>query len=245
MNILAIDTSSKYFSLVIARDEKILVRFFEPLARELSAKLVPVIDGSLKKARLALEDIDYFGAGLGPGSFTALRIGLAAMKGLVFPFNKPIAGVPSLDVLAHSAKSVAAAFMPLTENATICPVVDARRGLLYCAVYRFKKGRLSRKSRYLLIPIKDLLARLDSGTKTVFLGDGVPLYRKDIEKSLGEKAEFAKEEAWYPLPENLLACVREKIRQGKLTDSYKLVPLYLYPKECQVGNKEKDKGVRK
>lgn len=224
MNILARDTSSKYFSLVIARDEKILVRFFEPLARELSAKLVPVIDGSLKKARLALEDIDYFGAGLGPGSFTALRIGLAAMKGLVFPFNKPIAGISSLDILAGSVK----------EEGIVCPVVDARRGLLYCAVYRFKKGRLSRKSRYLLIPIKDLLARLDSGTKTVFLGDGVPLYRKDIEKSLGEKAEFAKEEAWYPLPENLLACVREKIRQGKLTDSYKLVPLYLYPKECQI-----------
>ncbi len=224
MNILAIDTSSKYFSLVIARDDKILIRFFEPLARELSAKLVPIIDGSLKKAGLALEDIDYFGAGLGPGSFTALRIGLAAMKGLVFPLNKPIAGVPSLDILAGSVK----------EDGIICPVVDARRGLLYCAVYRFKKGRLSRKSRYLLIPIKDLLARLDTGSKTVFLGDGVPLYRQDIEKSLGGKAEFSKEEAWYPLPENLLACVREKIRQGKLTDSYKLVPLYLYPKECQV-----------
>lgn len=224
MNILAIDTSSKYFSLVIARDEKILVRFFEPLARELSAKLVPIIDSSLKKARLALEDIDYFGAGLGPGSFTALRIGLAAMKGLVFPLNKPIAGVPSLDILAGSVQ----------EDGVICPVVDARRGLIYCAVYRLKKGRLSRKSRYLLIPIKDLLARLDPGTKTVFLGDGVPLCRQDIEKSLGEKAEFAKEKAWYPLPENLLACVREKIRQGKLTDSYKLVPLYLYPKECQV-----------
>jgi tRNA threonylcarbamoyladenosine biosynthesis protein TsaB len=211
VNILAIDTSSKYFSLVIASDEKILVKIFEPLARELSAKLVPVIDGSLKKAKLALEDIDYFGAGLGPGSFTALRIGLAAMKGLVFPFSKPIAGIPSLDILAGSVK----------EDGIICPVMDARRGLLF--------------------PINDLLARLDSGTKTVFLGDGVPLYRKDIEKSLGEKAEFAKEEVWYPLPENLLERVREKIRQGKLTDSYKLVPLYLYPKECQVGNKEKDK----
>ncbi len=224
MNILAIDTSSKYFSLVIARDEDILARFFEPLGRELSAKLVPIIDGSLKKARLALEDIDCFGAGLGPGSFTALRIGLAAMKGLVFPFNKPIAGVSSLDVLARSVK----------EDGFVCPVMDARRGLLYCAVYRFKKGRLSRESRYLLISVKDLLARLDPGIKTVFLGDGVSLYRQDIEKSLGEKAEFAKEEAWYPLPENLLAGVREKIRQGKLTDSYKLVPLYLYPKECQV-----------
>ena len=82
MNILAIDTSSKYFSLVIARDEKILVRFFEPLARELSAKLVPVIDGSLKKARLALEDIDYFGAGLGPGVFHRLEDRVGGNEGI-------------------------------------------------------------------------------------------------------------------------------------------------------------------
>src|SRR3990167_6114426 len=106
MNILAIDTSSKYLSLVIARDEHILVRYFEPLGRELSSKLVPIIDSSLKKAKLSLKNIDYFGAGLGPGSFTALRIGLSAMKGLVFPFNKPIAGISSLDVLARSVKSL-------------------------------------------------------------------------------------------------------------------------------------------
>ena len=236
MNILAIDTSSKYLSLVIARDECILFRFFGPLGRELSAKLVPIIDSSLKKAKLSLKNIDYFGAGLGPGSFTALRIGLSAMKGLVFPFNKPIAGVSSLDVLASSVKSVAAAFMPLTKEETICPIVDARRGLLYCAFYHLKNGRLSRKSRYLLIPAEDLITRLSSRRRTIFLGDGIPLYRQYIKKMLGGNAEFAKEDTWYPLPENLLACVREKIRAGKLTDSYRLAPVYLYPKECQIGS---------
>ena len=234
MNILAIDTSSQYLSLVIAENERVLVRYFEPLGRELSSKLVPIIDSSLKKAKLSLKNIDYFGAGLGPGSFTALRIGLSAMKGLVFPFNKPIAGVSSLDVLASSVKSVAAAFMPLTKEETICPVVDAKRSLLYCAVYSSKDGRLYRKSRYLLVPIDDLLGRIKTGKRITFLGDALPLYQGIIRDKLGKRCEFAKEDAWYPLPENLLACVREKIRAGKLTDSYKLAPVYLYPKECQV-----------
>ena len=234
MNILAIDTSSQYLSLVIAENERVLVRYFEPLGRELSSKLVPIIDSSLKKAKLSLKNIDYFGAGLGPGSFTALRIGLSAMKGLVFPFNKPIAGVSSLDVLASSVKSVAAAFMPLTKEETICPVMDARRGLLYCAVYNFKNGRMYRKSRYLLVSIDDLLERIKTGKRITFTGDALALYQGIIRDKLGKRCEFAKEDAWYPLPENLLARVREKIRAGKLTDSYKLAPVYLYPKECQV-----------
>ena len=221
MNILAIDTSSKFISLVIARDGNILVRFFEPLGRELSAKLVPVIDSSLKKAKLSLANIDYFGAGLGPGSFTALRIGLAAMKGLVFPFNKPIAGVSSLDVLAGSIK----------EEGIVCPVVDARRGLVYSAIY---EANAIRRGRYLLVTIEELLKRIKIKKKITFLGDALPLYQGIIRDKLGKRCEFAKEDAWYPLPENLLERVREKIRSGKLTDSYKLVPLYLYPKECQV-----------
>lgn len=233
MNILAIDTSSKYLSLVIASDEKILVRFFEPLARELSAQLVPIIDSSLKKIGLSVGDIDYFGAGLGPGFFTALRIGIAAMKGLVFTFNKPIAGVSSLDVLARSVK----------EEGVVCPVVDAKRGLVYSALYEVHAGRhgrssrLTRKGRYLLVPIEDLLRRIKTEKKITFLGDALSLYQGIIRDTLGKRCEFAKEDAWYPLPENLLACVREKIRAGKLTDSYKLVPLYLYPKECQVERK--------
>ncbi|MDO8749482.1 MAG: tRNA (adenosine(37)-N6)-threonylcarbamoyltransferase complex dimerization subunit type 1 TsaB [Candidatus Omnitrophota bacterium] len=234
MNILAIDTSSKYFYLAIAEDDKIKVNICPPSGRELSRMIIPLIERALKKARLSLKDIDCFACGLGPGSFTGLRVGLAVIKGFAFSLNKPVVGIISLDCLAGSQSDF---------PGYVCPIVDARRSLVYSAIYRAKNGILKREGRYLLVPLKELFAKLKGRANIIFLGDGLSLYRDDIKKEFGLRAHFADEGFWYPRPENLLKLAREKIRNREIADLDKLVPFYMYPKECQIKEKVKsEKG---
>lgn len=225
MNILAIDTSSKYFYLAIAEDDKIKVSICKPSGRDLSRIIIPLIEKALKKAGLSLGDIDYFACGLGPGSFTGLRVGLAVIKGFAFSLDKPVAGIVSLDAIAGSQSNF---------SGYVCPVVDARRSLVYSAIYRAKDGVLKRKGRYLLVPLKELFLRLKGQAKIIFLGDGLSLYRDEIKKEFGSRAHFADENFWYPDLENLLRLAREKIKNKETMDSGKLVPFYMYPKECQI-----------
>lgn len=234
MNIFAIDTSSKYFSLVIAKDTKILASVFKPYAKELSRKIMPAIDKALRESGVSLKQIDYFAIGLGPGSFTALRIGLATLKGLAFPFNKPVVGVVSLDVAANSQGITKKS---ITEG-LVCPIIDAKRSLVYSAIYSLKNGQLRRKSRYFLLAVDELLKKIKRDGKVIFSGDGLLLYRNDIEKGLGLSAGFVDERFWYPEPASLLACAREKIKNKEFSPLDKIVPLYLYPKECQIVNKQ-------
>lgn len=226
MNILAIDTSTKYFCLVIAKDKDILVQYHEPLGRELSRLIIPTIKKCLKKSRLALKDIDCFAVGLGPGSFTGLRIGLATIKGFALALKKPVIGLSSLDTMAYSVNG---------EDKDICPVVDAKRALVYSAIYRKQGVILRRKSRYLLVGINELLDKIKK--ETVFLGDAVALYRAEIANRFKQKPCFKEEDYWYPCPEFLLALALEKIKKKEFKDAGKIVPLYLYPKDCQVVNR--------
>lgn len=229
MNILAIDTSTKYFSLTIGSADKILTSFYEPLGRDLSRLILPVIVKQLKIAKLAISEIDCFAVGLGPGSFTGLRIGISTIKGFCLGLSKPVAGIVSLDTLALGIEGSG-------QGELICPIMDAKRALVYSAIYTYAKNGLKLKSRYFLVPIKELLKNFKPGDKAVFLGDGLPLYRLEIEKKLGIRASFLEEEFWYPWPANLYNLAREKIAKKSWTDAQKIVPLYLYPKECQVKN---------
>lgn len=228
MNILALDSSSKYFSLVIARDNKILNRVFKPYQRELSKQIIPAISRGLNKSGLSVKKIDCFGVGLGPGSFTGLRIGLAALKGMGFGLDKSLVGLGSLGIIANSLKN---------RDSLICPVVDAKRAMIYSAVYQWQKKALKRKSRYYLLPVKAFLKKLNQ--RAVFTGDAIAIYKDTIIKNMSDKAEFADERFWYPLPESLLDCAREKISAGDFLDLNSAAPIYLYPKECQMRNKEK------
>ena len=106
MRILLLDTSSKFLSLAVARDEKILSQTHRKLDRKHSLQLVPLIDKILKKAKVPLKKIDGFCVSKGPGSFTGLRIGITTIKGLAFVLCKPVVAIPSLDILAQNAKKI-------------------------------------------------------------------------------------------------------------------------------------------
>ncbi len=222
MNLLALDTSSKHFSPAVVKDGKTLCYRSIVLKKVLSDSIMPAIRGILKKAGLTLAQIDGFAVGLGPGSFTSLRVGLATVKGLAFALKKPVVGVPSLDVLA----------MNVTGDGQVCVVCDAKRNMVYACVYQKKGDALKRKSKYLLADIKDVLKRIKG--EVTFVGDGVPLFREAIEKAVGVSPRFTGEKQMYPRAKHLATLALKRFEAKDYDAAETLVPLYLYPEDCQV-----------
>jgi len=231
MKILGVDTSSKFLTLALLSNNEVIAEINLDAYRRLSSLLVPSIKDILRKSDIALEDLDGFAIGTGPGSFTGLRVGITTIKALALSLNKPVAGICSLDILARNV---------FVENHKVCTIVDAKRDNLFCCIYEFKKGRLRRLIRHSLININELLKKIDE--KTIFLGDGIIPYAKII-KRYNKKAIFVPEQLWYPKASNLVIMAYDKFKRGSFIDVDRLAPFYLYPKECQIKNINK-RGTR-
>ena len=221
MKILGIDTSSKILSIALSEDKNILKEETHLLDRKHSSLLVPKIEKMLKDKNLSINDIDMFVIGLGPGSFTGLRIGVSTVKGFGIATKKLCVGVSSLDALALNAN----------EGDLIVPILDAKREKVYSAIYKKEKNRIIKKSKHLLLSIDELMKKIKE--KTVFLGDGIMLYEKRI-RHFNKKAVFLKEECWYPKASNLIKLALLNGKNMKRANLSKLDPIYLYPKDCQV-----------
>lgn len=222
MKLLAIETSSKQFSLAVSDGDRIVRSRHFALHKVLSSSIIPAITAILKASQLTLSRLDGFVVGLGPGSFTSLRVGMATVKGLAFTAQKPVVGVPSLDAIAAQAGRV---------DTPVCIMTDAKRSLVFSATYEYSGGTLKRSSEYVLAAPDDLLAQVK--TRTIFAGDGVALYRQQIEQAC-PGARFAPQRLWVPQAKELIALAKKRFAKKQYDDINKVVPLYLYPADCQV-----------
>ena len=229
---LLMDTSTKNFSLAVSRAGRV-ARFRNfYLDQVLSSSIIPCIDRILKRADISFDDISGFGVGLGPGSFTSLRVGLATIKAFCLASGKPVAGVPSPDILV---RNVAPAAIPYAAT-----LVDARRDLVYACLYRATSRGWERASPYLLTDLEAFLPRLEGDT--VFLGDAVPRYAGRIQEFMESRSgprgprvcRWAPEKLWVPRAGRMLDLVSERLKEGRGDAPDTLVPLYLYPEDCQV-----------
>ena len=221
MKILGIDTTTKFLCLGLYVDGKYYEYSLET-GRSLSAVLVPTIQRVLIALGLKIADIDYFSCGLGPGSFTGIRIGLATIKGLSIVRNKPVVGVSTLDILAEEVKF---------ENTLIVPAIDARRGLIYCSSYKREKGGLKRKSKYELLTLEEFLKKFSR--KAAVLGDASVLYRDQMLSRI-KGVTMLDKDYWFPKPRNLINLTLAKIRAKRVSSAEEIKPIYLYPQECQI-----------
>ena len=210
MIILAIDTSTDYLSLAILKDGRIVAKFHKKADRKHSMLLVPTIEKLLKKAKLNIKKIDCFAISSGPGSFTGLRIGVTVVKGLAYALNKNIVSVPTLDVIADNAKSFKGA---------ICPVLDARKNKVYACLYKSDGTKIRKISKYLLLPLEELLRKLSKYDKVMFLGDT-------------ENNNFKGD--YHPKAEVVARLGAEYCKAKKFVKAEDLEPLYLYSHECDI-----------
>lgn len=180
MNILAIDTSALTATAAVLSGDTLLGEISTATALTHSQTIMPMIDELLKKINMDIADIDTFACSVGPGSFTGLRIGIGTIKGLAYGLGKPVIGVSTLEALAHNI-----AF----TDCIISPIMDARRGQVYNALYRYSGGKLECVEPPRALSVEELCSSLTE--KTVFTGDGVRVHREKIMQFLGEKALFA------------------------------------------------------
>jgi len=227
MKILCIDTTTRFLCLGIYDDAKIY-EFNLEVGTKMSSLLGVVIKRTVQAAGLALSDFDYFACGLGPGSFTGIRIGLSAIKGFSLAEDKPIVGVSSLDILAMNARE--------KGSKIIAPVIDAKRNLIYTAFYANVAGKLKRKTPYMLLSKEELISKLKPGV--VLLGDALNLYKDDILRK-NQGVFVLDKDQWYPKAHNIIKLVLERIKEKKLEDPLEVNPIYVYPKECQVKHAHK------
>lgn len=228
MKILSLDSSTKKFSVAVAGDSKILASKNIVFDKALSQSIIPVIEGVLKKSGLSLKKIEGFVVGLGPGSFTSLRVGLATLKGLSFVAQKPVVGIASLDAIAWGVRE---------KEAQVCVIQDARRSLVYGSYYKKSKKQLHALTSYSLLTIDEFLALNPCKKKVLFTGDAVSKYREKIEDwaiTANIQAVFDARRDTSPQAKDLAALSLDSFKNKKFQDVSQIIPLYLYPADCQV-----------
>ncbi len=227
MNILAIDTSTKNYSLAISSDDQILAQVNLHLPDVLEDSVIPGIERLLFLSKLTLAQVDGFVAGLGPGSFTSLRVGISTVKALAWSTGRPIVGISSLDAIAANAE--------VEEAGQIAVLCDARRNMVFGCLYQKTRNELKALTDYLLVPPQKILERIHSDT--FFTGNGISLFAPmmaQAAKKQGWKASFAPEHQWLPNARTFISLSLPKFLNQELTAASDLLPLYLYPEDCQV-----------
>jgi tRNA threonylcarbamoyladenosine biosynthesis protein TsaB len=202
MKILAVEASTKIGSVAILDGDTILIENILDASLRHSEKLMPALDASLKEVNLGLEHIDVFACGVGPGSFTGLRVGLAMMKGIAFATGKPLLGVSSLDTLAMNART---GTVPEKGDSPlyVVPMIDAFRSEVYTSLFKNKKRIIDEQA----INPKEWLKYIVGASPRAcpndlgrygnlplhFVGDGAIKYKTEINTIIGEQASFAED----------------------------------------------------
>lgn len=167
MLILAFESSAKPASVALMRDGQLLSQYFQCSALTHSRTLLPMAEDMLKNAELTINDVDIFAVAHGPGSFTGIRIGVSAVKGLAWASDKKCVGVSTLEAMAWNGAAV---------GGVICPVMDARRSEVYNALFEIRDGRpvrLTEDRPLSLAVLAEEVKKLDA--PVLLVGDGVEI----------------------------------------------------------------------
>ena len=184
MRILGIDSSGLVASAAVVDDDVLLGEFTTDYKKTHSTTLMPMLDELVKMLGIDLKSIDAIATAAGPGSFTGLRIGAAAVKGLAYALSVPVIAVPTVDAIAYNLYG---------SKRLICPLMDARRQQAYSGLYRFDEtNRFIVKKEQEPQSIEDIIKRINAEDVPVtFLGDGVPVFKDFIKKNAIVDYDFA------------------------------------------------------
>ena len=226
MKILALDSSGAHASACVTDGERLVSLFSVSSQQKHSCTLLPMAEEALKCAGFAVSDIDAFAVNAGPGSFTGVRIGISLVKGLAFGSEKPVLGVSSLESLAFNLDGF---------EGIACPVMDARRGQFYNAL--FKNGERLTPDR--LITAAELEAELSSFDLPVrFVGDGTDI-ASELVKS--KNVILAPHVLTVSSAYSTAVCAYRNYEQGRgIFTAESIQPVYLRPSQAERERKERE-----
>ncbi|MBI5598135.1 MAG: tRNA (adenosine(37)-N6)-threonylcarbamoyltransferase complex dimerization subunit type 1 TsaB [Deltaproteobacteria bacterium] len=224
MRILSFDTSSRSGGIALIEDGRLTAECVVADVGAPSAWLLNGVDGFLKGLGRTLEEIDALAVGVGPGSFTGLRIGVSAAKGLGWALEKPVIGVSTLEALAMNAPY---------GNLRVCPVLDARKKEVYAAVFTSSGRGVERIAGDCVVSLQGLFELIDKtgSGPVVFLGNALGVYAELIEKNVNP-AIIASEPLWHPRASNIgVIAFRDRGAAARPED---ITPVYLRKSEAEL-----------
>ncbi len=217
MKIIALESSAITASVAIAEDEKLLGQSFQNSGLTHSATLMPMAADLLKNTGLTLDEIDVVAVAAGPGSFTGVRIGVAAAKGLAWPGDKPCAPCSTLESMAWQCAHM---------GGEICAAMDARRNQVYCARFLADNGELKRLTEDRAIGLDELGAEIRaSGKPQILVGDGAALVQKSLEGE-GMSCVLMPPHLLYQTAWGVVRCALRLAREGELVSAAAMAPSY-------------------
>ena len=210
--ILHIETSTKNCSVSIAKSgELISLKEINNGAYSHSEMLHPLIKEALLESKLTIKEIEAIAVGKGPGSYTGLRIGVSAAKGLCFANDIPLISINSLEILAHTTS---------IDKGYIIPMIDARRMEVYSAIYD-ESYALIRETKADIIDEHSFYDELQNHT-VYFLGDGAEKCKETI---VHKNAVFIKNA--FPSAKEMTQLSYDKYKENKTEDIAYFEPFYL------------------
>ena len=217
MKILALETSAVSASVALCDDEALIAQSFQRTGLTHSATLMPMLEDLLKNAGYTLEQAELIAVAAGPGSFTGLRIGVAAAKGLAWAGEKPCAACSTLESMAWQVAHV---------DGLICAAMDARRQQVYAALFQAEGGTLTRLTEDQALSLDELAHAAETYKKPQLLvGDGAHLcYNAFTER--GMTVRMAPPHLRYQTAWGVARCALELARGGRLVDAARLIPDY-------------------
>ena len=210
MKILALESSAVAASAALCEDEMLLGQTYLHTGLTHSQTLLPMAAGLLEQCGLKPQDLDLIAVAAGPGSFTGLRIGVAAAKGLAWAAELPCAGCSTLEAMAWSLAGF---------QGEVCAAMDARRHQVYNARFRAAGGRLERLCPDRAVGLDALADELKkSGNPQFLVGDGELLCYTTL-KELGLDIRLAPPHLRHQSAWGVARCALELTRAGRLTDA--------------------------
>jgi tRNA threonylcarbamoyladenosine biosynthesis protein TsaB len=229
--VLGIETATSRGGIALCRNGEVLGELLLDNPRSHSERLLPAIEVLLRTVSLGVENLAAVSVSAGPGSFTGLRIGVAAAKGLAFSRGIPLYGISSLRVLAANAS-------PGTKS--VCAVIDARRGEVFSGLFRATPAGPRRAGAERISRPEDLAADLPPGT--LVLGQP-PSSLSDLLKKR-RKDGIVRAPAYQNIPRAAVVAVEGEalLRARRPSETESLVPFYLRPSDAEANRKA---GVRR
>ncbi len=230
MKILAIDTSATAASAALCDENKIIGEFFINTKLTHSRTLMPMVESLLANTNVQTSDITAVAVNCGPGSFTGVRIGVAAAKGLAFADDLPCIEVSTLESLAYNVQSA---------NGIICPVMDARCSQVYNALFKcdgVKPERLCEDRALSIVELSDELKGYNE--RIILVGDGAELCYNTM-KELLPNVELAPMTVRFQRASSTALIALEKFNNNEVLSAAEIMPMYLRLPQAQRELKKK------
>lgn len=237
MKILAIDCSAGPASAAVLDGEKVIASAYVNVKLTHSQTLLPMVEHLLEESMMTLSEIEGMAVNNGPGSFTGVRIGIAAIKGLAAPRNLPCAGVSTLYSMAYNLRG---------GDCTVCAVMDARCHQVYNALFDCSGGKITRLCDDRAVLCDELAEDLkkmsqNAEKRVIIVGDGTEVFLPYV-KNLPNVCA-ANGESRFQNAVSVGLAARHIFENGGAVSPAELLPVYLRLPQAERELKKKKEGT--